>query len=236
MSPMTDRLIPTRRGHSLAARHLAGRGDPLVVLHAAGFHGRCYPALVERLATRFDVWSIDAPGHGHSKVPGDGDFWWQPMAADVGDALAALGGGPWRVFGHSLGGALALLVSRQRPGLIRSIYAYEPIIIPRSMFEARGPVHPLAVASRRRRDRFGSRAEVFERFASRPPLNQMRADALHAYVTHGTVEEDDGVRLRCAGESEARVYECDVTDLFDDAGELGSVVRGAQSLTCQLAL
>ncbi|HRW39382.1 MAG TPA: hypothetical protein P5254_16920, partial [Aquihabitans sp.] len=67
---------------------------------------------------------------------------------------------------------------------------------------------PLAAAARRRRPSFPSKAEALDRYASRPPLGLLRADALAAYVEHGFVDQPDGsVALACAPEDEARVFE-----------------------------
>ncbi len=57
---------------------------------------------------------------------------------------------------------------------------------------------------------FPSREAALARYASRPPLNQLRADALHAYVEYGFVDLPDGtVQLACRAESEAQTFECE---------------------------
>ena len=68
-------------------------------------------------------------------------------------------------------------------------------------------------------------------FASKPPLNVARADALHAYVRHGLVAGEDGaVHLACRPDDEARLYEGGgAHGAFDHLGEVACpVVRGLQ--------
>jgi hypothetical protein len=44
----------------------------------------------------------------------------------------------------------------------------------------------------------------------------VRADALHAYVTHGFEDLPDGtIRLRCRGEAEAAVYDAESVSTWD---------------------
>ena len=77
-------------------------------------------------------------------------------------------------------------------------------------------------ASRRRREVFASRDEAYANYASKPPLDGLLPDALRAYVDFGFVDEPDGrVRLACAREHEARVFEMSSEHrTFDRLGEL----------------
>ena len=59
----------------------------------------------------------------------------------------------------------------------------------------------------RRRSSFGSSMEALANFASKPPFDEARADALHAYVRHGFVAGEDGaVHLACRPADEAQVF------------------------------
>jgi hypothetical protein len=110
--------------------------------------------------------------------------------------------------GHSMGGAALLLAEQSRPGTFAGIWAFEPIVFPPSRVPAGGVDSPLAAGARRRRPSFASHAEALDNFASKPPLNVARADALHAYVRHGFVAGEDGrVHLACRPDDEARTFE-----------------------------
>ena len=66
----------------------------------------------------------------------------------------------------------------------------------------------MADLARSRRSTFPSRDDALARYASRPPLNTMRADVLKAYVADGFVDLPDGsVRLACLPDDEARTFE-----------------------------
>lgn len=207
---MSDPWHVTRPdGVAIAVHELGGHGEPFLFAHATGFCAPMYRPLARALAHRFRVVAVDARGHGVSSPPPDGAMDWDEMAADLLGVVDALGGGPLHAFGHSLGGALVLLAEHARPGTFRSAFLFEPIVWPAGM--ARTGPNVMADAARARRPVFASRAEVLWRYSSRPPLDALRADALHAYVQHGFVEQPDGsVRIACDPEHEARVFEAEV--------------------------
>ncbi|MCU1492313.1 MAG: putative hydrolase or acyltransferase of alpha/beta superfamily, partial [Acidimicrobiaceae bacterium] len=110
--------------------------------------------------------------------------------------------------GHSLGGTALLLAEAMRPGTFAAIYCYEPILLAAADRRPLGSPNPMSEAARRRRASFSSRAEVLERYRSRPPLSSLHPDVLARYVEHGFEDVPDGtVLLRCRPESEALVFE-----------------------------
>lgn len=214
MSSDAPQMIDSTNGCRLALHHLTpsvaeapDERPHLLICHATGFHGRAYAPLARALAARFDVWAIDTRGHGASPAPADGDFDWRGMAHDVTAAVDALGGEPVLAVGHSMGGAAILLAEVQRPGTIGAAYLFEPIVVPEELATDPGKSE-MGGPARNRREIFPSKAEALWRYASRPPLNVLRSDALSAYVDGGFDELDDGtVQLACRAESEARTFE-----------------------------
>lgn len=197
----------TSTGVSVAVHDLGGTGEPLLLAHATGLCGRAYEPLAAALAPRFHVYALDFRGHGDSTAPESGDYSWQGMADDLLAVADALDLERVVGVGHSMGGASLLRAELQRPGLLRCAYLYEPIIPPASVPTAQGD-NPMSSAARRRYDVFGSRADALARYATKPPLSHLRADALAAYVDHGLADVDDGtVRLKCSPEAEARTFE-----------------------------
>jgi pimeloyl-ACP methyl ester carboxylesterase len=90
------------------AHDRAGRGSPLVLLHALGADRHVWDSLVPRLAARRDVITLDLPGFGQSpalegQVPTP-----RALAAAVADHLTAIGVERPHVAGNSLGGWVAL--------------------------------------------------------------------------------------------------------------------------------
>ena len=159
--------------------------------------------LITEWAKRFHVWGVDLRGHGASQIDPEATFEWGDFASDL---LAAIDhvGEPVFAFAHSMGGATTLMAEAARPGSVRRAWVYEPIIFPAEI----GPRNSfMAENAARRRPNFASRAEALERYASRPPLNLLRADALAAYVRWGFVDDDDGtVRLACRPVHEALTF------------------------------
>jgi pimeloyl-ACP methyl ester carboxylesterase len=128
------------------------------------------------------------------------------MADDLQAVIKGLTSSPIPVFGHSMGGAVAVLVEHRAPGTLKSAYLYEPIIIPASGEMPLG-ANPMSEIARHRRPSFPSKAEALLRYASRPPLNTLQAGALAAYVEHGFTDLPDGTaQLKCLPEYEAATF------------------------------
>jgi len=190
----------------IAVHDLAGAGEPLLVCHATGFCGRMYEPFARTLATQHHVFAVDLRGHGDSPLWPRASLEWSDIAADVLDAAHRIHG-RIHLFGHSLGGAVALAAAVAEPDRFASVFLFEPIVPPTRM---RAPVeqNPMAAAARKRTEVFDSRAEARERFKSRPPLSSLHHEVLDRYVTYGLEDlPDRTVRLKCRAETEATVYE-----------------------------
>ncbi|MEY2459833.1 MAG: hypothetical protein QOG30_1663, partial [Acidimicrobiaceae bacterium] len=198
--------VASSDGVTVAVHDLGGAGEPFLICHATGFCGQAYLPMAEHLAERHHVWAIDFRGHGDTPAPGNGRFDWNGMADDLQAVIKELTSGPLAVFGHSMGGAVAVMVEHRTPGTLKSAYLYEPIIAP-STGEMPLGENPMSDRAIRRRPGFPSKAEALMRYAGRPPLNTLQAGALAAYVEHGFVDEPDGtVRLKCRPEYEAATF------------------------------
>jgi pimeloyl-ACP methyl ester carboxylesterase len=221
-------MVSSSNGAEVAVHECGGQGPPLVLTHATGFCGLAYEPVITILRSRFSVWAIDLRGHGRSSMPTDGDFGWLRIADDVLAAVDLIDSDEGVAgFGHSLGGAVLLHAAAARPGTLRTAYVYEPILWPPGQGLAPGQ-NPLADGARRRREVFENRGEVMMRFASRAPFGLLRADALHAYVTHGFEDLDDGsVRLRCRGETEASIYDAEEVSTWDRVASVDIPVLAA---------
>lgn len=207
--------VDSTGGVRVAVHDLGGQGEPLVLCHATGLCGLTYGPMAAGLTGRFRVWAVDLRGHGDSTAPADGDFAWSGMADDLLAVVDHLGVDTVAAFGHSLGGATVLLAELARPGLVRSAYLFEPIVWPTG-FTHPGGANPMAGPARRRRAVFASRAEALARYAGRPPLGLLRADALWAYVEHGFEDLPDGrVGLKCRPEHEAATFDVETAVTVD---------------------
>lgn len=206
---MVDVEVQSTDGVTIAVHDLGGTGRPLVLCHATGFCAGAYGPLAEHLLGDRHVWAIDFRGHGDSTVPEGERYDWDGSADDLLAVIDAIGEGePVDAFGHSMGGASAMLVEARRPGTLRSAYLYEPIILPAGMTRPPGIENPLADAARRRRAEFPSKADALWRYATKTPLRVLNAAALAAYVEHGFEDTPEGTaRLKLAPAHEAAVFE-----------------------------
>lgn len=98
---------------------VSGSGDPVVLLHGgfagASSFGAQTPCLVEN-ARRVHV--PERPGHAHSPDL-DEPFTYERMAEHTADYLKQVFDGPTDLVGWSDGAVVALLISRDRPELVR---------------------------------------------------------------------------------------------------------------------
>jgi pimeloyl-ACP methyl ester carboxylesterase len=95
-----------------------GRGDPLVLLHGGAVDSRFFDQDLGQLAERFRVIRTDLWGHGRT-ADRDGPFSLDSFARDVAELIEQIAGGPALVLGHSIGAAVALILARRRPDLVR---------------------------------------------------------------------------------------------------------------------
>lgn len=200
--------MPSSDDVSVAVHDLGGDGPPLLIAHATGFCAGAYRPMAAHLSRTHHVWALDFRGHGDSTAPAGDRFDWGAMADDLLAAVDAVAGGrPIPVFGHSMGGACAVLAEHRRPGTFRSGYLYEPIIFPPLPPGEVGNGPSLSAGAARRRATFPSKAEALVRYASRPPLDTFQAAALWAYVDSGFAEGPEGATLKCAPAHEAATFE-----------------------------
>jgi len=232
------RRVTSSDGVDLAVHELGpdAAGQPVLVAHATGFHGRVWAPLARRL-TGHAGWAPDLRGHGHSPAPADGDYAWDGFADDVLASVDGLGLQRPVGVGHSKGGAALLLAEARRPGSFRALWLYEPVVFPPDPEDpsppAAGPrVNPLAEGARRRHDHFDSFEAAEANFASKPPMDGFDPEVRHEYVRHGfRPDPAGGVRLACRPDDEATVYEMGRRHkAWDHLGSLRlpvTVVRGA---------
>jgi len=204
------RSVTALDGVTLAVHEHGGDGRPTLFCHATGFHGAVWEPMSAALGDGFERWAVDFRAHGASVVPPGTPLPWVAMRDDVLAVVDDLGVEAGRLLGvgHSMGGAALLLAEQARPGTFAGLWLYEPIVPPIGALPASEGGSTLAEGARRRRPAFPSHVEALANFASKPPLNVARADALHAYVRHGLVAGEDGaVHLACRPDDEARLYE-----------------------------
>lgn len=216
--PTRDVSIAMQVWHdpALDTAALALQGRAILLAHPTGFHGVAWQPVAEYLVERgFAVWSFDFRAHGNSTWQGEADaIGWQGFADDAEAVVDFLGFPRGQLLGVGLskGGASLVRVEARRPGTFRGLWLWEPIIMPpppadADLAERRTQENPMSESARRRRATFADRAEAFENYANKPPLQALDKRSLAAYVDYGFADNDDGsVTLKCQPEHEAAVY------------------------------
>jgi pimeloyl-ACP methyl ester carboxylesterase len=221
----------------------AGQGPSLLLLHATGFHARCWDRVVAVLPVPLHIVAPDLRGHGRSYRPQSlGD--WAATADDIVALCDALFEAPVVAAGHSMGGCVLARAAAQRPALFSRLVLVDPVIMTPDIYhnpiyspDARPEDHPVA----RRRNVWDSAEQMIAHFAERPPYSHWRRDVLEDYCRYGLVPSSahDGLELACPPDLEASAYlgswkvdpypmlgrvECPVTVLRARNGERSSAL------------
>ena len=98
-----------------------GDGSPLALFHGAmGTIDSCFAGLLPALAATRQIVAVELQGHGHT-ADVDRPLSYQQMAADAAGLLEALGIEMADLVGYSLGGAVAMQLAMQHPGMVRRL-------------------------------------------------------------------------------------------------------------------
>lgn len=193
----------TLNGVALAMFHWAGAGQPVLFVHANGFHARCWDQVIAQLPG-CDCYALDLRGHGRSGKQGLPCAWRQfgedvaALAREI-DLRGAIG------VGHSLGGHAVTLAAALAPEAFAQLLLIDPVILPRAAYVGRSDGEHFAA---RRRDRWESPQAMFERFKDRAPFDRWLPAVLRDYCDYGLVPADDGngFQLACPPAVEAAIY------------------------------
>lgn len=237
-APNSER-IETPSGVGIVVHEWGGHGDPVLLAHPTGFHGRVWAPIAAKLVRAGRrVWSFDFRGHGDSDPSPNGGYEWEEFADDalaVTRHLDLVGSRRLIAAGHSKGGAALLWASVLEPGVYPRVWTYEPVIVPDDAAILAATDNPLSAGARRRRDQWTSREEALESYASKAPLNALAPAALAAYVDYGLRERPDGpLELKCRPEDEATMYTMGASlGLFPRLGDVTCPVLVACGETSQ---
>ncbi len=205
-------ILTSADGQPVALHDFGGSGPPIVLGHGNGLNAGMWAAVVPHLRVERRCFGLDLRGHGACR-PTDPHY--SVARARFGeDVLAALdavgrsGADPAPVdyVGHSLGGAAGIYAALAQPDRFRSLWLFEPVVMPADRPRPPGGPGPLIEAARRRRMTFDSVDDAVARLGAKPPFAGCVPESVRAYLEVGTYPTAEGVRLSCEGENEARVF------------------------------
>ena len=180
----------------------------MLLLHATGFHARCWDKTVAELPESSRVIAVDLRGHGRSSKTGP--FGWFDFGTDVVELVDALDLHDIVVAGHSMGGHCALYASGHRVSRFKALVLVDPVVLPPEQYAEHATTitptgtdeHPIA----RRRNRWKSPSDMFESFSQRHPFSLWQPSVLRDYCEFGLLPNNDGFELACPPKIEAQIY------------------------------
>jgi len=207
-------------GQRLAIYDRPGAEPAVLFVHATGFHGRCWSQIMGRIPERRSI-AVDLRGHGLSSKP-ESDYTWSVFGNDVAALARGLGLRGVTAVGHSMGGHSITLAATLVPEAFSELILVDPVILrPEAYHGRRWDPH----FARKRRDRWASADEMFNRFKDRQPFVQWDVDVLRDYCDYGLVPatDGDGYVLACSPAVEGSIYEASALDdanLYDRLGTI----------------
>lgn len=196
--------------------------DPTVLLvHATGFHARCWDQVVAHLPKDVHVLAPDMRGHGRSdEVP---PYNWASFGRDLSAFAQALGIVDAVGVGHSMGGHCVTQLAGNHPDCFKELVLVDPVIFEPEAYVsnsdrafATAQEHPVS----KRRERWDSWQAMRDSLANKGTFGIWDPQVFADYCRYGVLPAADGqgVRLACPALVEASVYlgssETDVHELI----------------------
>lgn len=104
-----------------------GDGEPLVVLHGIGGSHLNIMMMAPHLAGRFHVYALDMIGFGLTPLAGRRSSMLNNRKL-AGAFVEQVAGSPATLLGHSLGGAISMLLAASDPGLVARLVLVDPAV------------------------------------------------------------------------------------------------------------
>ncbi len=178
-------------------------------------HGNSYPAgsyrqFFDFLRADFDIRSVDMYGHDPRYPVTDG---WPKLVEQLIGCLESYPE-PVVLVGHSLGGMLSLMASKQRPELVRCVVMLDSPVVAGwraallRLAKGRGWSDSFSPAkfSLKRRNVWPDAQAAHAHFVSKPMFAAWAPGVLSDYLEHGLEPHPEGVQLRFKREIETEIY------------------------------
>lgn len=184
-------------------------GQQVLLVHATGFHARCWDQVVAKLPQDWHVYAVDMRGHGRSDNAEP--FTWEQYGEDLSRVCEALKLADAIGVGHSMGGHCVTHVAGHNSRYFKHLVLVDPVIFAPDLYQERDhqqyeSVHDHPVA--RRRGHFATVEAMRERYEDRMPYKIWQRDVFEDYCQFGLLPAaaGDGFDLACPGYVEASIY------------------------------
>ena len=194
---------------TLQVNEWPGSSDPVLLLHATGFHSRCWDSIARQLQD-LHIYAVDARFHGGSDSQGQPD--WLLMAVDIVQLLEQLDLQRVVAVGHSMGGYIAAMAAARKPARFRQLVLIDPVIFSlqsyNEHYDSAAWVDPANSPASRRRNHWRDAEEMYQRFRDRPPFDRWQDEVLRDYCAYAlrAAADESGFRLACDPLHEAAMY------------------------------
>jgi pimeloyl-ACP methyl ester carboxylesterase len=185
-------------GLEIAVWEWPGEDPALVFAHATGFHARCWDRIIQMFPGQHCV-ALDFRGHGRSSKP-QPPYHWSGFVRDMQAVVEQLELRDAIGIGHSMGGHTVVAAR-----CFTALVLIDPTIFPVHMYDANARYDASFI--RKRRNRWKSSDEMFERFRGRAPFDSWRPEILRDYCEYGLLPDGNEFVLACPPDIEASIYE-----------------------------
>lgn len=185
-------------------------GQVILLLHATGFHARCWDKVVAALPSDYRIIAVDLPGHGRSAKP-ESLSDWRATAASLINLVEQLDLTTIIGVGHSMGGHCLVQMASQIAARFERLLLLDPVIMDPTYY-AKSPrledIDPSSHSVARRRNNWDSPEQMFDRLKDHPSYAIWHPEILMDYCRFGLLPapEGDGFELACPPVLEASVY------------------------------
>ncbi len=180
----------------------------MILLHATGFHARCWDRVIAHLVDDYHIIAVDHRGHGRSAKPKSLSDW-SLQARDIARLIEHLNIKNIIGVGHSMGGNVLVQICGAHGDYFDRLVLVDPTIMAESIYQS--PEDPSQIdasahpVSRRRND-WQSSQHMFDHFKNRMPYCLWQDDVLRDYCDYGLLPNDAAYQLACPPILEASVY------------------------------
>ena len=206
-------------------------GPPLVLLHGLGRRWQVFLPLIPALSLRWHIFAVDLRGHGKSSHVARG-YHGALYAEDVARLLRERVALPAVIFGHSLGGMVAMWIASHHPEQLRALILGDNIIDARNLHK---PMYTRLFSALRDLARQGGSVEQIADRIGRIVLPMAGTDETAAI--HELPGNDEAYLLswaRCVQQADPDTYDMTLDGSAIEGWDGEAVLRGISCPTLLL--